>query len=101
MLPLLGLAAIVLYGTTRAARPDVSEAPRVEVEAPRVEMGSTEDLRRLPSPPPAPRLRSETEPPVTAPEPADTVSVDTVSVGNGIGGTSVEAEPVSLWGAPE
>ena len=75
VLPLLGLAAIILYGTTRAARPDVAEAPRVDVEAPPtdlVDMGATEDLQKLAPPPPAPRLRSEAAPP-------DTAVVDTLS----------------------
>ena len=75
VLPLLGLAAIVLYGTTRAARPDVAEAPRVETAAPRtdlVDMGTTETLQKLAPPPPAPRLRSADA------APGDTAAVDTV-----------------------
>lgn len=58
LLPILGLAAIILYGTTQAARPSADEVARIQVDTP----AETQPPRRAaPPPPPAPRLRSEIE----------------------------------------
>ncbi len=70
VLPLLALASIVLYGTTRAASPGLV----VPAESPRPLVRDVPEPRPMPVlPPPAPRLRSE-EAPEAPPEP-DSVAV--------------------------
>ena len=61
LLPVFALMGIVLYGTTRAARPAADlpdpSGTRVEIADPSPEGPSYQ----APPPPPAPRLRSEIE----------------------------------------
>lgn len=60
LIPILGLLAVILYGTTQAARPGAGEVPPPRVESERVEI--REAPRSVHRPPPAaPRLRSEDE----------------------------------------
>ena len=112
ILPLLALAGIILYGTTRASKP-VSDptsvqmaSDRVEIGSDRVDLGPGRDASNRPSvpsqastprppssptPPPAPRLRSneqaEAEEIAPAPAPADSTAAD-VSSGEGVSMTT-------------
>ncbi len=81
ILPLLALGSIVLYGTTRAAGPELIVPPPPARQA--VEIGPSASPPPAarpspppPGPPPAPRLRSEELAEVAVAVAPDTVGVD-------------------------
>ncbi len=66
LLPVLGLAAIILYGTTQAARPTAEEVARNDTREALEPQRLPSRATPAPPPPPAPRLRSEIEAEATA-----------------------------------
>ena len=98
--PLLALCGIILYGTTQASQPSpesMMEMDRAMMRADRVvlspDRGKADQASTPPSgptPPPAPRLRSneepDVEPSVSEPEPSDSSAAPdrVVPVGGGV-----------------
>ena len=76
LLPILALAGVVLFGTTRAGRPAVAPEPRVVVDdTPRRVEVELPEARPMTPPPPAPTLRSRVEPEAIRPDSADAGAV--------------------------
>lgn len=61
ILPILGLAAIILYGTTQAALPTAEDVSQMQEAARPARQAPPPRGAPPPAPPPAPRLRSEIE----------------------------------------
>jgi type IV secretory pathway VirB10-like protein len=61
ILPIIGLAGIILYGTTQAALPTADEVSQAQASARPAPPPPRAQAEAPPPPPPAPRLRSVVE----------------------------------------